>query len=245
MKTIIPAAGYATRLYPLTKNKPKALIEIGGKPMLNRVLDRVKELPVNEVIIISNSKFYHNFKAWAEQQEYDFKIKILDDGTDSEENRLGAIGDKYFAIKTEKIKGELLDISADNLFEFSLKKMYEYFKQKNSTIVGVYDVKKMETAKKLGIIEMNEKNIVTGFWEKPENPKSTLASTAVYMYPEKDVKLFKTYLNQNNKPDNPGYFIEWLHKKTDVYGYSCEGKWFDIGSFEQLKEAGEYLGEKK
>ncbi len=247
MKVIIPAAGYATRLYPLTKNSPKALLDIGKKTIINFVLDKVAELEhVNEVIIISNSKFYSQFFDWAKKQDYGFNIKVLDDGTDSEDYRLGAIGDKSFAIETERIKEDVLDICADNLFEFSLNKMYDYFKQKNSTTIGVYDVKQLELAKKYGIVELDFQNKLVNFVEKPQKPKSTLASTGVYMYPKADVELFKKYLKDGNNSDNPGYFIEWLHRKTNVFGYSFEGKWFDIGSLEQLDKARKhYKGEKR
>ena len=245
VKVIIPAAGYATRLYPLTKNVPKALLDIGkNKTIMNLVLDKVAELPyVTEVIIISNSKFYSQFFDWAAKQDYGFEITVLDDGTDSENYRLGAIGDKYFAIEKLRIDEDILDICSDNLFEFSLTDMYKEFKKSNATTVGVYDVKDLNLAKKYGIVQVDSENKVTNFLEKPEKPPSTLASTGIYMYPKKDIRMFKTYIDEGGNPDNPGYFIEWLHTKTNVFCYSFKGKWFDIGSIEQLEEARKHFSE--
>ena len=244
MDAIVLAAGYATRLYPLTKDKPKPLLKVGGKAILGHIIDRIEELEaVSNIYIVTNDKFYKQFRDWCSNYKCHVGLEVLNDGTTSNEDRLGAIGDKAFAIREKKIDDDLLDISGDNLFNFSLKGMHNYFLQKKSTVIGAYDVKSIEAAKRFGIVELDEKtNKVIGFQEKPSSPKSTLASIGVYFYPARVVKLFDLYLKEGNNPDAPGYFLEWLYKNEEVYGYSFEEKWFDIGSLEMLKQAREELG---
>lgn len=241
MKAVIPAAGYATRLYPLTENTPKAMLEIGGKPMIEHVIGRIAELDaVDEIFVVTNSKFYPNFREWLSGFECSLPIEVLDDGTASNEARLGAIGDKCFAIKEKGIKSELLDISSDNLFNFSLKEMHSFFREKNTATIAAYDVKTKEEAQRFGIVELDAEKKVTSFVEKPSSPNSTLASIGIYMYPKETVKLFSGYLEQGNNPDAPGYFLEWLHKKQSVYCFVFDNpadKWFDIGDKSTLEKA--------
>lgn len=242
MIALIPAAGYATRLYPLTKDRPKALLEVKNQFILSHIFHKIEELEdVKKIVIVTNSNFHKKLSDWMDGYRPFIPTRVLDDGTTSNENRLGAIGDKVFAIEHEKINDDILDISADNLFSFSLKGMHEYFKKKNAPVIALYDVGSKEEAKKMGIVEIDAGKKIIGFQEKPSEPRSTLASIGIYMYPKSVIPLFENYLAEGNKPDNPGYFIEWLHKKTPVFGYSFketpEHKWFDIGSFDALEQA--------
>jgi len=242
LKAIIPAAGYGTRLHPLTKDTPKALIEVAGKPVLEHVLDRIEALNgLDEVYIVTNAVYYKKFREWL--RFYDnltsLEIKIINDHTKSNEDRLGAVGDKWLAIKKGKIDDDLLDISSDNLFDFWLHGAKEVFEQTNGSVIGLYDVKDKYLARHYGIVAIDAESKVVAFQEKPERPASTLASVGIYFYQRDHVPLFKDFIDTGHAMDAPGYFIEWLHKKTDVYGHVFGGKWFDIGSFEQLDKARE------
>jgi glucose-1-phosphate thymidylyltransferase len=238
LKAIIPAAGYGTRLHPLTKDTPKALIEIGGKPVLEHVLGKIEALDeVDSVFIVTNEIYFKKFTEWQNLFETEMEIKIINDHTKSNEGRLGAIGDKLLAVKEGKIKDDVLDISSDNLFDFSLEKAFDFFRQKKAPVIGLYDVKDKFLARHYGIVSIDAENRVNAFQEKPERPASTLASIGVYFYPAETVPLLEKYVKSGHAKDAPGNFIEWLYKEKPVYGHTFKGKWFDIGSFEQLDKA--------
>jgi len=238
MKAIIPAAGYATRLYPLTKDTPKPLLEVGGKAILGHIVDKIEEIEaVSKIYIITNSRFYEKFRDWCSSYKCNLALEVVNDGTTSNEDRLGAIGDKAFLFREKNIDDDVLDISGDNLFNFSLKGMHNFFLEKKAPVIGAFDIGSLETAKRFGLIELGENKKVTGFQEKPEQPKTTLASIGVYFYPASVVKLVDVYLKEGNNPDAPGYFFEWLHKRESVYGHVFREKWFDIGSLEMLEQA--------
>ena len=239
MKAIILAAGFGTRLYPITKETPKPLLEIGGKPLLEHIMSKVEEVSqIDEVFIVSNAKFYDKFVEWEKNYDSKININILNDGVTDNENRLGAIGDIDFVIKETNIDDEVLIIAGDNLFEFSLANMFNFYKEKNGSTVGLYDIKDEKlVANKLGVAIVNDSLKIVDFEEKPPEPKSTLASTGCYMFTKKDLVLMQECIAENKKLDNPGDFIKWLAEKTDVYGFVFSEKWFDIGSHEQLEEA--------
>lgn len=238
MKAVILCAGYATRLYPLTLNKPKPLLEIAEKPMIEHILFKVEKIEdVDEIFVVTNNKFYNNFIEWLKNYNSNKKIRIINDETKSNEERLGAIGDIDFVIEKENISDDLLVIAGDNLFEFDMKKLNKFFKQKKASVVALYDVKDKELAKKYGIVDINENNKIINFLEKPENPPSTLASTACYIFSNYDIKELKRCIEEGKKPDNLGDFIKHLAEKKDIYGLVFSERWFDIGSFEELKEA--------
>jgi len=241
MKCIVLAAGYATRLYPLTKDLPKPLLKIAGKPILEHIIENIDEIKdIDEIFIVTNNKFFNHFNSWNNNFNSRFKIKILNDGTLSNDDRLGAIGDLNFVIKTENIDDDFLQISGDNLFQFGLLPMYEKFRDEKKIMIALYDIKNIEEAKKMGICAVDDNNKVINFEEKPPEPKSTLCSIGVYFYPKIVVDLLNQYLSEGNSADMPGRFLEWLYKKTDVYGFVFDKpnkKWFDIGGFEALGEA--------
>ena len=236
MKAIILAAGYATRLYPLTLNTPKPLLPVGKKLMIEHILAKINELPeVDEVFVVTNEKFYEKFKQWASQCN-NRKITVLNDGTISNEDRLGAVGDIAFAIKTANINEELLVIAGDNLFDFSLTTMYSFYSQKGNSVIALFNIKeKLVAAKKFGIVELDSHQRIIGFEEKPEMPKTSLVSTACYIFTTEDVQLLLQCM-QELKPDNLGDFIKWLSAKKHVYGWTFSEAWFDIGSHEQYEE---------
>ncbi|MBW2966180.1 nucleotidyltransferase family protein [Candidatus Woesearchaeota archaeon] len=241
MKAIILAAGYGTRLYPLTKDKAKPLLDVAGKPMINHIMEKIKEIEeVDQIIVVTNNKFYNQFLEWSNNYNSNIPIKVLNDSTLSNNDRLGAIGDINFAIEKEDINDDIVIINGDNLFQFSLKSMHQTFKEKNQHIISLYDVKTEQEAKKFGIVALGENNKIIEFKEKPEQPKSTLASIGIYFYTKQIRDLMDQYLKQGNNADRTGDFVEWLHKKETVHGHifnNPEEKWFDIGSFESLESA--------
>ena len=239
MKCIILAAGYATRLYPLTKDTPKPLISVAGKPIIEHIIYRLEELEkIDEIFVVTNDKFYNHFLTWSNNFSNGTKITIVNDGTESNEDRLGAIGDIHYVIKDKNILEDTIVIAGDNLFEFSLQHMHDFFSQKNSTVVAFRDLKdKALIAGKYGTAHLDESGKILEFQEKPEIPKSSLASTACYLFTKDDFFALERCIAENNQPDNLGDFIKYLSARKHVYAYVFEEKWFDIGSHDQLKEA--------
>jgi glucose-1-phosphate thymidylyltransferase len=240
MKALILAAGYGTRLYPLTKNQPKPLLKIGSKLMIEHIIDKINEVKeITDILIITNDKFYPNFVDWSKKfKQTEKNIAILNDKTKTNEERLGAVGDIYFAIKETKIDDDILVIGGDNLFEFSLKSFFDFSRRNKRSAIAVRDLgQKQKLAKKFGVVEVDKNNKLISFEEKPETPKSTLASTCCYLFTKEDIQEFKKCLEENKKPDNTGDFIRYLSEKKPVYAFIFKERWFDIGSIEQLEEA--------
>lgn len=241
MKAIILAGGYATRLYPLTLNTPKPLLDINGKPIIEYILEKIFETNVDEIFIVTNNKFFNHFNEWLENYKTNIPIKVLNDGTLTNETRLGAIGDINFVIEKENIKDDILVIGGDNLFELSLKEFVDFQKTKNTSIIAAHDIKDKELAKLYGILSVNENNKIIDLIEKPKQPKSTLASTCIYFFSKEILIFFNKYLKEGNPADKTGHFIEWLYKKTDVHAFIFDSEWYDIGSKQGLDEAKEKI----
>jgi glucose-1-phosphate thymidylyltransferase len=229
MKALILAAGYATRLRPLTDEIPKQLLPVGERPMVDWILDRITETSADEIHLVTNARFAQNFERWAEGKD----VRVHDDGTTSNEDRLGAIGDIHFV----GLDDDLLVVAGDNLFDYSLADYESYWRQKGGSCVAVLDVGDRELAKKYGIVEVDADDRLIGFVEKPEDPPTTLCATATYFYNREHAALVSTYLEEGNPPDQPGYFIAWLHRRAPVYAYRFPGEWYDIGDRDQLLEA--------
>jgi glucose-1-phosphate thymidylyltransferase len=241
MQILILAAGYATRLYPLTLNQPKPLLPVAGKPMLEHVIDNLAAIPdLKEIFVVTNNKFAGHFEKWATQYRSAKKalnFKIVNDGSTSDEDKLGAIGDIHFVLSRENIQNDLLVVAGDNLFSDSLEEFGAYCRAKNAPVVGVYDVGDLEQVKKYNSITVDGDGRLTFFEEKSPNPKSTLTAIALYYYPQSAVEQIKTYIREGNNPDQPGRFVQWLYPRTPVYTYQIKGTWYDIGSKETLEEA--------
>lgn len=237
MKVIIPCAGYATRLFPLTKNKPKSLLDVKGKPMIEHIIKRIEELDVDEIFIITNNKFYPNFKEWLHNFSSKIPIKLLNDKTTSNENRLGAVGDINFVMNEKKIDDDLLIVNGDNLFNFSLKDVYEFFRKKRRITNALYDTKNWKTASEQGTALVNRDNKIMLFEEKAKKPKTTTVSLGIYFFPREKVRTIKEFVDEGNNPDKIGDFIIWLLAKEDIYAYVYHEKWFDIGWKESLEYA--------
>jgi len=243
VKAIILGAGYGTRLYPLTRNKPKPLLAVGGKPILEHILDRISQLSdLDSVLLVTNDRFVSHFEEWRKGFHWGKPIEILNDGTTSNENRLGAVGDIYFAVEQRGINEEVLVVGGDNLFEFDLNKASVFFRQKGSSVVGLYDMgDRAKVAGLYGVVSVDETSKIVGFEEKPQDPKSALISTAVYFLTIRDLEKLRAYVEEGNSPDNLGDFVRYLIKSQNVYGYVFRENWFDIGSLEQYEEANAYF----
>jgi len=231
------AAGYATRLYPLTLDRPKALLPVGGKPMLEHLLERLESVPgLDEIHVVTNSKFAEAFRNWAEGY-HAADVRILDDGTSDEETRLGAIGDLDLTIRTAAIDDDVLVLAGDNLFSESLAPFAQFARAKAAPAIGVYDVGDLEAIRKYNSIELDASDRITFFEEKPERPSSTLTGIALYFYPRSALGVVGDYLAEGNNPDQPGRLVQWLYPRMPVYAWRVPGRWFDVGSKETLAEA--------
>lgn len=241
MKVLILAAGYATRLYPLTLNQPKPLLEVAGQPMIDYVLDNLAPIGgIDRVYVVTNAKFADHFQKWADnyratKSKLDFAI-INDQSTD-DSNKLGAIGDLHLVVTRENVDDDLIVVAGDNLFSQSLEEFGAFCRQKKAPVLGVYDVKSLDAVKKYSSIELAADGRITSFVEKPQNPNSTLIGIALYYYPKSVLPLLKQYIAEGNNPDQPGRFVQWLYPRTPVYTWTVPGLWFDIGSKETLEEA--------
>ncbi len=238
MKAIILAAGYATRLYPLTLNKPKALLPIAGKPILNYITDEILTIDeIDEIIIISNHRFYKNFVNWKNTFDTTVEITILDDNTTDDFNKLGAIGDISFAIDTLGINDDLLIMAGDSIFSFPLLQFYNEFKYRDKDLLLTQHIESEEDLKRMANVILDSDGKVKDMVEKPPVPVSNLVSYAAYIYKKDTIPMFKKYLDDGNNPDAPGYFPSWLHKIKPIYTYSFEGTFYDIGTPESYEEA--------
>ncbi len=244
MKAIILAAGYATRLYPLTLNQPKPLLNLGNRPMIERTIEKIEKIDeIDTIYIVTNDKFKIHFDGWLLRYSSNKSIKIINDGTLSNEDRLGAVGDINFVIEQEKIDDDLLVVAGDNLFKFDLKDLISVKKEKDASILAVRDLEDPKLlSHKFGTILQDQDKKIINFEEKPEEPKSSLAATAIYLFKKEDVQEIKNCLRENPKLDNSGEFIKYLISKKPVYAYIVKGEWFDIGSKEELIEADKKYG---
>jgi len=236
MQTIILAAGYATRLYPLTQTLAKPLLPLAERPMLDYLLERVREVDdVDAVHVVTNHKFAGAFGRWASTRD----VIVHDDGTSSEDDRLGAIGDIAFAVEHSQLDhDDLLVIAGDNLFDYSLADFVSFWHGKGeASAVVLYDVGDLELVKKYSSVDLDEHSRLTAFTEKPDRPTSTLVATAAYLYHREHVPLLRRYLAEGNAADQPGRFLGWLVPRVPVYGFTAHGEWRDIGDAQQLLEA--------
>lgn len=245
MKAILLCAGYATRLRPLTDNCPKHLLNVCGKSILSHVVDKIAELPLDGIYVVTNNKFYSNFETWRkEEYKLDVPLKVLNDGTLSNEDRLGSIGDVNYVIQEEKVEDDLILVNADNLFTFDLKDLYQTFESKQKNIIACYDVMDKAEASKMGIPTIDSNGKVIDFVEKPKNPLSTEVSIGIYLYRKESVAKISDYVNalakENRIPDTTGDFVAWLAERDDTFTYSFSAEtdtWVDIGTPEQYENA--------
>jgi len=242
MKIILPAAGYGTRMYPLTKDIPKTLLELQGKTILDRLIEQIAWFDdLTGIIIITNNRFYKLFEKWLSSCKYKDMIHIINDGTKNNEERIGTVGDILLAIETEKIEEDIMLINPDTVLSFNLNKFKEFFDKKKSGVIGLFDVKKLEIANKKGKTMLDEKGRVVLFKEKDETINLTLCSVAgLCLLKGHELKFINQYVSEGNSLDVSGKFIEWLYTRDTIYGYVFDNKtnyYFDIGSLESYEDA--------
>ena len=242
MKCLILAAGYATRLYPLTENFPKPLLSVGDKTILDWLVDDIDESGIiDEYVVISNHKFAHHFDAWAKTKTK--KITVVDDGTSTNETRLGAVKDIRFAIEALKLDDDMLVIAGDNVLDFSLTKFVAYAKEKNTSCIMRYFEAAEKKLQKSGVVSVDENDLVLNMQEKPEKPKSNWCCPPFYYYTKNDAKLVKEGIACGCGVDAPGSYIAWLCMRSPVHAMEMPGKRYDIGNLESYaKVQEEYKG---
>lgn len=234
MKLLVLGAGYATRLYPLTLDHPKPLLPVGGRPMVDRLLDSLEPIGFDAVHLVTNARFAGRFRDWAAGTG----VTVIDDGTTSEEDRLGAIGDIGLVIEREEIDDDLVVVAGDNLFSEPLGDFGRAARARPVPLLAIHDVGDIELIRgRYNSIEVDAHGRITYFEEKPAEPRSTLSGIGLYFYPRITLPLVREYLSGGNNPDQPGRLVEWLYPRVDVYTWPVPGRWFDIGSREQLDEA--------
>lgn len=242
MKCLILAAGYATRLYPLTENFPKPLLKVQGKTILDWLINDIDTLKeVDEYIVVSNHKFAPHFIAWAKEKQQ--KVSVVDDGTSTNETRLGAVKDIQFAIERLNLDDDMLVIAGDNLLDFSLTKFIVYAKEKGTSCIMRYYEPKMEKLKKSGVAEVDEQDKILRLTEKPAEPASNWACPPFYYYTKADARLVKKGIEAGCGTDAPGSYIAWLCGQVPVHAMEMRGKRYDIGNLESYENVQkEYKG---
>jgi glucose-1-phosphate thymidylyltransferase len=246
VKALVLAAGYATRLRPLTDTWAKELLPVGGRPIIDWIVDAIREVDeIDDVHVVTNAPKAPDFLAWARARD----VTVHDDGTTSNDDRLGAIGDLQFFLGRTGPDDDLLVIAGDNLFEFSLRDYVGFWRGKAAALgvgsaasaVAVRDVGTLELARKYGIVALDGTDRVVDFLEKPDDPPSTLAATATYLFDRRHLALVDRYLAEGNLHDQPGRFVAWLQEREPVYGWTFDAAWFDVGDLGQLLDADNHV----
>lgn len=245
MKAILLGAGYATRLYPLTKNRAKPLLEIPGKTVTDRIVEKIDKVPeIDEVIIVTNDKFAHQFEEWIRSAEYNMKFTVVNDETLTNETRLGAIGDIQFVVDQSNISDNLLTLAGDNLFEFELLEFVTFAKNNDTDALAMYYEDDLNQLKRNGTAKFVDKKIVTDFIEKPENPTYKFCVLTFYVLKSSTLPLIRQYLDEGNNSDALGNFIPYLIGNNEAITFVFEGKRYDIGTVESYNKVQEIYEEK-
>ena len=241
MKNIVIAAGYATRLYPLTENFPKPLLKIGERSILDRILDDVDGIEdIDEHIIVTNHKFAEIFSNWVSERKQKpgtKPIRIIDDGTTDNENRLGAVKDLLLAIDEFGINDDIMVLAADNVLDFSFQGFVDFFKQKNTSVIMCHHEPELYKLQRTGVIAVDDDMKVLEMQEKPEHPVSNWAVPPFYIYKKNDLPLIRDCLNHGCGFDAPGNLAHYLINATTIHAWIMPGSRYDIGSLDSYKEA--------
>ena len=245
MKAIVLAAGYATRLYPLTLDEPKHLLQVGGRPILERLLGQLATIEsLERVYIITNAKFAGRFREFAESWAGPPEVVVVDDGTTSETDKLGAIGDLALVIRRAALDDDLLVAAGDSVFsEGRLDEFVRFGLDRDAPVIAASELGDLEAIKSYSAIATDSGGRIVAFEEKPAEPKSSLAGIALYFYPRSALPLVGRYLAEGNNPDQPGRLVEWMYERTPFYVWQVPGRWYDIGSPETLEQADRELSQ--
>jgi len=235
MEALILAAGYATRLGQLTADRAKPLLPVGSRPMIDYIFDQLAQMPeIQRVNVVSNAKFAGQFDEWAAGHGAAKPISVVNDGTSSDATKLGAVGDIRLVVKRNQIDDDLLVVAGDNLFDFPLQSFVDFFRG-HGAAVGLYDTGDLAIMTQYATVQVDpDTERIIDFVEKPAEPRSTLAATAIYLWKREHLDLLGRY--QGNL-DAPGHYIQWLTQQVPVYGFRIPGEWRDIGNLEQYEAA--------
>lgn len=252
IQLIVLAAGFATRLYPLTLERPKPLLPVAhpdrpeGKPMIEHVLDSLACVPgLNHLYVVSNGKFIHAFEAWSRTYRDGLSHlarTLVNDGVVEAGQRLGAIGDLDLVLRQGAIDDDILVVAGDNLFTEPLTGFGEFCLERRSPVLGVYDVHDLEEIKKYNALTLEADGRIAFFEEKPAHPTSALTGIALYYYPRHVLPLIRQYVGEGHNADQPGRLVQWLYPRVPFFTWRVRGVWYDIGSHETLAEANRVLG---
>ena len=235
MKTIILAAGYATRLYPLTENFPKPLLKVGRKAILDWLIDDIHTSTlVDEYVVISNHKFADCFREWARTS--DKPITVVDDGTSTNETRLGAVKDIQFAVEAQNIRDDMLVIAGDNVLDFSLVPFIRFGIENDCSCIMCYEENDLAKQQRTAIISVDGENRITSYEEKPKEPRSNLAVPPFYFYKAQDLRRIPEALAAGCGYDAPGSFAAWLSRQTAMKAWTMPGSRYDIGNLESYEK---------
>jgi len=243
MDAVILAGGFAKRMWPLTKDRPKHLLEVAGRPMLSYTLDPLLEMDVVKNIYVStNQAFSDHFRDFLSEGYDGKKVSLVVEPTESEGEKLGSIGGLNYLIEKEGIDTDCFVIGGDNLFEFHPSEAQNSFRRHGCDLVAVYDVGSRSMASLYGIVDVDESGRILHFLEKPKDPPSTLAATAFYIFRRETVRMVSRYIDEGGKRDALGHFIRYIVEDHEVRAWPFEGVWFDIGSLDSYREASEFFG---
>jgi glucose-1-phosphate thymidylyltransferase len=248
MKAIILAGGYAVRLLPLTRHIPKPLLPVAGKPVIDYIVDQLVDIPdIDKIIVSTNTWYAENFRYWQQHlSPGDKEIAVVSEPTHSEQEKFGAIAALNFIIQNQKLADEeLLIIAGDNIFEFRLKDFILFYRKYLKPAIALCDLSQGNfDLKQYGLASLDGQSRLIDFQEKPASPRSSLAATGCYIYPRGLLANLRRYLADQHSPDAPGYFVEWLHKQINVYGFVFHETWYDIGSLESYDLVNAYFKQK-
>lgn len=243
MKNIVIAAGYATRLGELTKNFPKPLLQIGKSTILGRMLDDIDRIPqIDEHIIITNHKFAPIFREWADKQNYTKPVTIIDDGTETNETRLGAVRDLLFAMDRLSIDDDMLVVAADNILFFSFQKFVDFALAKGTSCIMCHRQEDIAKLQRTGVVELDSSDMVLGMEEKPAVPKTHWAVPPFYIYMKQDLDLVRHSIENGCGSDAPGNLAHYMVEQTRMHAWKMTAGRFDIGSLDTYREACEKFG---
>lgn len=236
MKAIVLAGGYATRLWPITKHRPKMFLPMGESTVIDRIFEALEDDErISEVFVSTNESFEDEFASYLTHRDYE-KPTLSIEGTTREAEKLGVVGALAELVERENITEDTLIIAGDNVISFDLSEFIDFFEHRGESTLAAYDVGSREQAKSYGLVDI-EGDRVTAFQEKPDDPQSTLVSIACYAFSGQTLQRLDEYLKEGNNPDEPGWFIQWLHEDQPVYAYTFDEAWFDIGTPESYLEA--------
>ncbi len=241
MDAVVLAGGYATRLWPITKDRAKPLLPVAGRSIVDYILEELEdEERISSVYISTNKRFKEDFASYIEDSGYS-KPELVIEYTEKEQEKLGTVKALDQLVEEKNLDSDLCVIAGDNLFSFNIHSLIDFYEEKQNTCVACYDVGSKNQAKSYGVVSINKSNKIKEMQEKPENPKSSLVSTACYVFPASTIKMIDKYFDEGGNPDAPGFFLEWINKNQEIYGYIFDGYWFDIGTPEGYLKANHYL----